>query len=265
MSLLGALGFSTFNLPGWQKKKTDPFKGFKIGVQTYSFREFTFEEAIQKTRQLGLKYIEPYEDQFSFSSTEEEIAAALKVIESYGAKSVAYGVVGFDADEVKNRQLFEFGKKIGVESLSAHPTPEAFDSLEKLVAEYNINIAIHNHGPGSDYDKLQDVLNAVKDHHWRIGACVDTGHFLRSDEDPAMVIRELGKRVHGVHLKDVTQKKQESILGQGMLNLTEVFKALKAIKFSGPLSIEYEGSPENPSPDMEMGMKAILESLTQIS
>ena len=95
--------------------------------------------------------------------------------------------------------------RIGLVSISANPQKNAatFNLLDKLVAEYDIPIAIHNHGPGALYDKADDVVTAVKDRHPLIGACVDTGHYLRSDENPVEVIEKLGPRVFGVHLKDV--------------------------------------------------------------
>ena len=102
----------------------------------------------------------------------------------------------------RTRSSFDFAKKAGVKVITANPEPDSFDSLDKLVAEYDIRIAIHNHGPGALFDKLDSVTKAIKGHDKRIGACVDCGHYLRSGEDPVKCVLELGDRVYGVHIKD---------------------------------------------------------------
>jgi sugar phosphate isomerase/epimerase len=155
-----------------------------------------------------------------------------------------------------------------VKTITADPAPDSFDSLDKLVEEYGIRIAIHNHGPGHRYDKIESVVNAVKDHHKLVGACVDCGHFLRSDEDPVKAIRELGPRVYGVHLKDDVAKGKASknvVIGSGELDVVGVFKALRAIKFpaDGCLSLEYEAKPENPIEDMRACIAVAKEAIAK--
>ena len=118
-----------------------------------------------------------------------------------------HGVNPFTKDHEANRRWFEFAKKAGIKNISADPTEDAFDSLDKLVEEYQIRIAIHNHGPGARYDKVTDVLNAIKGHHPLIGACADLGHYIRSAEDPVRVINLLEGRLYGIHLKDFAEQK----------------------------------------------------------
>jgi sugar phosphate isomerase/epimerase len=139
--------------------------------------------------------------------------------------------------------------------LSADPTPDSFDSLDKLVAEYDIRIAIHNHGPSARYDKVVDVLKAVENHHPLIGACADLGHYIRSGEDPVEVIRLLKGRLFGIHLKDFAEQKADTkgvIIGRGHLNVDGVFLALRQVEFpiDGCLSLEYEENPEDPLADI---------------
>ncbi|MDP7012770.1 MAG: sugar phosphate isomerase/epimerase, partial [Verrucomicrobiota bacterium] len=130
------------------------------------------------------------------------------------------------------------------------PSPDSFDSLDKLVAKYDIRIAIHNHGPGALYDKIDDGLKAVKGHDKRIGFCADLGHYIRSSEDPVEVIHKLGDRLYGIHLKDFAEQKKRThgvIIGKGHLDVSGVFKALKKVKFpaDGALSLEYEETPND--------------------
>jgi sugar phosphate isomerase/epimerase len=136
------------------------------------------------------------------------------------------------------------------------------------VTEYDIRIAIHNHGPGSLYDKLDSVVNVIKDHDPRIGACVDCGHYLSSGEDPVRCILMLANRVHGVHLKDhaeIGKKSDNVVLGKGHLNVIALFKALRQIKFpaDGALSLEYEANPDNPIDDMKACLAIAKEAIAK--
>src|SRR5262249_33075463 len=148
--------------------------------------------------------------------------------------------------------------------------PDSFDSLDKLVAEYQIRIAIHNHGPNALYDKLPSVTKAVKDRHPLIGACVDTGHVLRSNEDPVKWIVELGPRVFGTPIKDVAERQDRThnvVIGKGHLDVVGVFKALRQVKFpaDGALSIEYEDRPENPIDDVKQCLVVAQEAIVKAS
>jgi hypothetical protein len=87
--------------------------------------------------------------------------------------------------------------------LSASPEPGSFDIPDELVEEYGVALGIHNHGPGDRYEEIATIEKAIKIHHPKIRCCIDTGHYLRSREDPVQAVEVFGKRVYGVHLKDV--------------------------------------------------------------
>ncbi|MEZ6067806.1 MAG: sugar phosphate isomerase/epimerase [Planctomycetaceae bacterium] len=245
-----------------QPAKVDPYGGFKMGIQSYSLRGYKVEEALKHTQELGLAYWEAYPNHVPVSSVPAEVEKQKAMLADHGVTLLAYGVVGFDSNETNARKIFDFAKAIGLTSISANPKKEAatFDLLDKLVAEYEIPIAIHNHGPGAEYDKIADVVEWTKDRHALIGACVDTGHYLRSDENPVDAIKTLGARVFGVHLKDVRTIKGEdnkkptrlmTILGEGDLDIVGCLRELRAINFANCLSIEYEENAQNPLSDIK--------------
>jgi len=237
-----------------------PYLGFKMGIQSYSLRDFKAEAALEHTKTLGLEFWESFPGHLPMTSVPKQIEAHKELVNKYGVTVVAYGVLGFNENENAAREKFEFAKAMGIKSLSADPKPDkaTFDLLDKLVAEYDIAIAIHNHGPGHQYNKISDVENVVKDRHPKIGACVDTGHYLRSDEDPVEAVQRLGKRVFGCHLKDVKtveqdgkRQKQFKIAGEGDLNVVGLLKALKSLDYQYCLALEYEENSKNPMPDLE--------------
>lgn len=247
-----------------------PFSGFIIGIQSYSLRGFPADTAIQLASELGFKSIEFYSGQYPLDSTPEQHSQMKQKLESLGLKCFAHGVNGFGKDHEANRKIFQFAKAAGMKNITADPHPDSFDSLDKLVAEFDIRIAIHNHGPSHRYNKVVDVLNAVKDHDPRIGACADLGHYIRSGEDPVQVIRSLGDRLYGIHLKDFAEKQDKTkgvILGKGHLDVVGVFRALKAVNFpiDGALSLEYEENPKNPIEDIRQCLAIAQEAAKMVA
>ncbi|HVC93022.1 MAG TPA: sugar phosphate isomerase/epimerase family protein [Pirellulales bacterium] len=229
--------------------------GFLLGIQSYSLRHYDVAKALQHVHEFGLHGVEFFGGHFSHESSPEQIDAMKRRCAELDIKILGHGVNGFGKDHDANRKFFEFARRAGIRNLSADPSEDAFDSLDKLVAEYDIRIAIHNHGPGARYDKIADVLGAVKGRHKNIGACADLGHYIRSGEDPVKAITLLEGRLFGIHLKDFAEPRGDApgvILGKGQLDVEEVFKALKKVKFpaDGCLSLEYEEHPEDPLADI---------------
>ena len=205
-----------------------------LGVQSYTLRDFPVDKAIQTSKDLGFEHIEFFGSHFPTNSSAEKIEAMKSKMAGMGMRISAHGVNGFGKDHEANRRLFEFAHKAGIKNLSADPSEDSFDSLDKLVAEFDIRIAIHNHGPGARYDKIADVLKAIKGHDPRIGACADLGHYIRSGEDPIKAITLLEGRLYGIHLKDFAEPKKDAkgvILGKGHLDVVGVYRALKKVNF----------------------------------
>ena len=227
-----------------------------LGLQMYSLRGYKVGQALMHARELGFKFIEFYGDMFPVNASPEAIAAMKKQIDELGLTISAHGVNGFGKDAGANRRVFEFAKAAGIPILTADPAPEAFASLEELVKEFDIRVAIHNHGPGHRYNKVIDVLRAIENRDERIGACADLGHYIRSGEQPTEVIRLLKGRLYGIHLKDFKEMKEHTqgvIIGRGHLDVPAVFAALGQAGFpaNGALSLEYEENPKNPLADLE--------------
>lgn len=269
----------------------DDWGGFKMGLQSYTLREFDTAKALEYTKKFGLHYWESFPKHVPVATLPKTLEGYRKQLADWGVTMSAYGVVGFDTNETKAREIFDFAKGMGLQSISADPKQEkeTFDLLDKLVEEYDIAIGIHNHGPFHHYNKADDVLKWVKDRHPKIGACVDTGHYLRSNESIVEVIEKFGSRVFGVHFKDVRTIKTDAekekllkelspgraedlkkegkiftILGEGELDVVGSLKALKKLNYQYSVSLEYEEHPENPISDIEQCLKTVKSALTKL-
>ena len=240
---------------------------FTLGIQAFSLRKYSLDDALHHTKELGFDAIEFYPRMFPVTDSASEIKAVLQKVRDHGLLISAHGVNKFTADREANRKVFTFAKQARIKTLTADPAPESFDSLEELVKEFDIRVGIHNHGPGHRYNKVIDVLRAIENRDSRIGACADLGHYIRSAERPVEVIRLLKGRLYGIHLKDFAQMQKKSegvILGKGHLDVPAVFVALAQVGFpdDGALSLEYEKNPENPLNDIRQCVDIARNAMT---
>lgn len=234
----------------------DPFGGFPMGVQSYSLRNFSLVEAVRHISGMGLHYVEFYSKHMNPAGSDEHIRNVKDLCAKAKISINAHGVSPFSKNHDANRRIFEFAKRAKIRNITANPNPDSFDSLDKLCEEYQVRVCIHNHGPGAMYDKISDVTKAVKDRHPLIGACIDTGHFIRSKEDPVKAVYELKDRVFALHVKDEEKQEKRSrnvVIGTGHLDLVGLFRALRDTRFpaDGSVSLEYEANPQNPIDDMK--------------
>ena len=243
---------------------------FQIGLQSYSLRGYTtggradLAKALAVTKDLGLHFWEAFPAHIPQADDPGKIRAVKGQIEAAGVQLSGYGVVHLGSDEAANRMLFEFAKAMGLGYLSVDPDPESFDLLDKLVEEYDVPIGIHNHGPGHRFALIDTIAGAIKNHSPKIGCCIDTGHFLRSKEDPVRAVEVFGKRVYGVHLKDVRNSETFAILGQGDLHIALFLKALAASQYSHCLALEYEEKPEDPAHDIKICLAEVYQVIAAI-
>lgn len=236
----------------------------EVGVQSYCFREFANPEIVNHLKTCGLNTIELCSKHVDVADS-EQVDEVLQLYSSQGISLNSFGINRFVNNENKVRPIFEFAKKAGVSVLGANPDPDSFELLSSLCQEYDIRMAIHNHGRKDKrygtVKQLEDVLRNTGD--W-LGLCVDTGWFIDLGVNPADVVRQFGGRVYGVHLKDFTfdeaGERHEAILGSGSLNLGEFTDVLDTAQFEGYISIEYEGKPENPVSSIRKCIEAVRES-----
>jgi sugar phosphate isomerase/epimerase len=234
-------------------------ENWRLGMQAYTFNRFTFYEAVDKTRALGLRYIEAYPGQrlskerpdVSFDhnmSSEARKEVKQKLLEA-GVKLINYGVVGLSNNEAECRKVFNFARDMGIETIVSEPPEDAFDLLDKLCDEYKINVAIHNHPKPSHYWDSETVLKACKGHNKRIGACADTGHWFRSGLNPVEQLKKLEGRIISLHFKDLDQG-HDVIWGTGKCDVKAMLTELSRQKFKGSFSIEYEHNWLNSMPEI---------------
>lgn len=263
--ITAAAALAALPAAGMAQEKCPPNIGpFRVGVQAYTFRGDTFEVAIAKIARAGVNYVEAYPGQmfsesmpdvrFDHNASPEVRAKAREILNQHNVRLHNYGVVGLPNNETESRKVFDFAKDMGIEIIVSEPPADAFPLIEKLVKEYGIRVAIHNHPTPSAYADPATVVNAIKDLDKRIGGSPDTGHWMRSGFKPVSSLRMLNGRVLSVHLKDLKVMNDRGArdwpLGEGIADVPAILNELKRQKFDGTIIIEYEASQPDPSADV---------------
>ena len=238
--------------------------GFAIGLQAYTFKDFSVMEAIEKTALAGGKVIEFFPGQklspgqdvkFDHNASDEVIAQVQAKLKKHDVTAVNYGVVGVPSDEAGARKILDFAKKLGLYAITTESV-ESLPTLSKLVGEYDIRVGVHNHPkqPNNPNYKVWDpsyVLSVTKDLDPRIGGACDTGHWIRSGLNPVDCLKILQGRVVSSHLKDLNKVgtgASDVPYGLGVANIPAILDELKRQGFAGNISIEYESLWENNAP-----------------
>ncbi|HYL74690.1 MAG TPA: sugar phosphate isomerase/epimerase [Bryobacteraceae bacterium] len=243
---------------GFSATTEDP-REFKIGVATYSLRKFTRAQAIQMLKQLNVKYIDIKDVHLPLNSTPDEIKAARKEFEDAGFIIEGGGNVSFQKDDEQDiRNKFEYAKLAGLPLIVCAPTHATLPKMEKYVKEYNIKIALHNHGPeDKHFPTPQSVLDAVKDMDPRCGLCMDIGHSARTGVDIVESARQAGSRLLSMHTKDLadtTAKGSQCDVGDGVLPIVGLFRQLHKMNYTGGVMLEYEIHDTDPMPGMQKSL-----------
>ncbi len=226
----------------------------RLGLASYTFRNFTRAQLIGFMKQLNVSDLNAKDVKDHLPMDPALEAQALADYAAAGIKLHAAGAIYFPKDdEADIRSKFDYCKRAGIGVIVAgDPTPESLKWIERFVKEYDIRIAIHNHGPEDKFFPSPfDVLKVVKDMDPRIGLCIDIGHAARANTNLVEAIHATGSRLYDMHVKDLTSFKDKASqvpVGEGILPFREIFEALIKINYKGFVDLEYEVHADDPMP-----------------
>ena len=242
----------------------------KLGLASYTFRNFSRAQMIGYMAQLEVSGLNAKDVKDHLPTDPALETQAIADYTAAGIKLHAAGAIYFLEDKDDDiRAKFEYCKRAGINVIVAgDPTPASLPRVEKFVREYDIRIAIHNHGPE---DKLWqsplDILKLIKNMDPRIGCCIDVGHTARAGTDVVAAIHAVGPRLFNMHMKDLADmrvKESQVAVGDGKMPVRAIFEALIATKYAGFVDLEYEIHPDDPMPGVTKSfahMRAVLASM----
>ena len=228
---------------------------FELGVASYTLRKFTTEQALDMTLRCGVNRITFKSMHLPLDSGAATIENTLKLCDNKGVTLYGAGVITMKTKEEAD-QAFEYAKAAGLKMIIGVPRPPVLEYVEKLVKEYNIKMAIHNHGPGDDfYPSAESINDKIKNMDKRMGMCLDIGHTQRINRDPIQDFKDYFDRIFDVHIKDVypTEDHPEGttcIMGRGNIDLVNFLKTVVDSGYNGTLALEYEADADAPLPGM---------------
>lgn len=241
----------------------------KLGVASYSMREFPLDQALAMARTLGVTLM-TFKDVHIPRTDSPEVTRALRAkIEAAGITIMGGGTITIPNDPVQIKKEFEYAKNAGFPLIFVDPEPAALDAIEQMAKTYDIKVAIHNHGPENvHWPRPQDAYAAVKSRDKRLGLCLDVGHTLRTGTDPVAACRECRDRLYDMHVKDLTSKTDKDSqveVGRGVIDFPALFRTLIDIGYQGQVGLEYEIKAKDPLPGMIESMaymRGVLAAVT---
>jgi len=224
----------------------------RLGIASYTFRKFDQAHLIEFMKELKTPYLN-LKDVHLPMTPADQVAARAAEYRAAGMTLTAAGTIYFDKDDDNDiRSKFEYVKAAGIPIIVGSPTRQVLPRVEKFVKEYDIKLAIHNHGTeDKQWPSPLDVLAAVKSMDSRIGCCIDVGHTMRTGTDPVAAIKKVGPRLFDVHIKDLADgkvKESQVAVGDGVMPVPGIFRALVDIGYKGNVDLEYEIHDTDPMP-----------------
>ena len=227
----------------------------KLGMQTWTLRNLTFEQSVEFCAKHKIKYLQLIPNHIGLDASKDEWQKKKEFLEKHGVVAYTFGVAPSSLEKEKNRKLFECAKFFGMKLIVVEPNDfKILDSLEELAKEYDIKVVIHNHDLKSLYGNPNVVKNLIKHRDKRIGVCMDAGWIASGRLDPSKVFKDYEGRVYDIHLKDkkVTSSDrgdsyQDTFLGDGDAKLPQLLTTLHDANWDGVIAIETDNNLKDPT------------------
>jgi len=224
-------------------------KELKLGLASYTLRKFKLEEMLTMTKRVGLKYVALKSNHLSLDSPSALIKEVAEKVRQASLELYGGGVIYMKSKAQINR-TFEYAKAAGMKIIIGVPNPDLLPLVNEKVQQYDIKVAVHNHGPtDKNYPTPSVAYEKIKDLDSRIGLCHDIGHTMRAGIDPSVPTEKYADRLLDVHIKDVTEATKDGQpieVGRGVIDIPKMLRTLLKIDYSGVVSFEYEKDPKDP-------------------
>lgn len=243
--------FPGINAQGQQAKPVG--KNLQLGLASYTLHKLNLDQALAAVKKVGLTHIALKDVHMGMNSTPSELQAIAAKVKAAGLQLYGAGVI-YMKTEAEVARAFAYARNAGIKTIIGVPSHSLLPIVNKMVKEYDIRLAIHNHGPGDEvYPSPESVYNKIKDLDNRIGLCIDIGHTQRIGLDPSKEAQKYAARLYDVHIKDVTGSTKADTpteIGRGVIDIPGFLKTLIKINYQGVVAFEYEKDANDPVPGL---------------
>ena len=249
-----AVAYSASGCFAGDEKPALEFHGLRIGVASYTFRKLSLEATIKGIQRVGIRYVSIKDFHMARNTTAAQRKAIGQKFKDAGITPMSCGNITMENTEASVRDAFQYAKDAGIPTIVCSPHPDSFAILDKMVKEFDIKLAIHNHGPEDKrFPSPYDVWKAVQPYDKRVGLCIDVGHSARAGTNPAEAVLKCRERLYDMHLKDISSLGTHNNpveVGRGVLDQRAILGALVEIKFPYMAAFEYEKDEDDPLPGL---------------
>ena len=228
-------------------------KKLQLGLASYTMHKFDLDQTLAAVKKVGLTHIALKDVHMAMNSSPAELQAIAAKVKAAGLELYGAGVI-YMKNEAEVNRAFAYAKNAGIKTIVGVPSHPLLPLVDKMVKQYDIRVAIHNHGPGDEvYPSPESVYNRIKDLDKRIGLCIDIGHTQRIGLDPAKETQKYAGRLYDIHIKDVTGstgKDKPLEIGRGVIDIPAFLKTLVKINYQGVVAFEYEKDANDPVPGL---------------
>ena len=234
-----------------QQTRKESSRKFSLGMASYTFRNFNLDDTLAMTKKLGLQRIAFKSFHLPLESSEDEIKAVAAKVKEAGLTLYGCGVVYMENEDEVHR-AFDYAQAADMEIIIGVPNHNLLELVNKKVQEYDIKLAIHNHGPGDErYPSPESAYERIKDLDPRMGLCIDIGHTKRIGIDPSEAAEMFSDRLHDVHIKDVSEASEKGTtveIGRGVIDIPKFLRTMLELKYTGTMALEFEKDADDPLP-----------------
>jgi inosose dehydratase len=253
-SLAAGSGFAKEPAPAEERAgKQAPKRRFALGLASYTFRNFSLDKCLAMTARVGLRHICLKDFHLPLGSTPEQIAQAAAKVKAAGIDLYGGGVI-YMGSPAEVARAFDYAKAAAMRTIVGVPLPDVLGLVNEKVQQYDIRVAIHNHGPGDKvYPTPETAYTKIKDLDRRIGLCIDIGHTARAGVDPSRAAEQFADRLLDIHMKDVTAATARGTTveaGRGAIDIPRFLRTLDRIGYAGMVSFEFEKDAADPLPGL---------------
>jgi len=249
------------------QKKAGKQENPELGLASYTTREFSLDDTIAMTKRVGLKHLGLKSFHLQLDATEAACRAAAEKIKAAGIDFYSAGVIYMNKKEEVD-QAFNYARACGIRFIVGAPAHDLLPYTEGMIKQFNIMLAIHNHGPGDDvYPTVPGIYEKIAGMDPRIGICMDIGHVVRLDRDPVAEMKQCFDRILDIHIKDEDKRTAEGEaveIGRGVIDIPAFLREVIRLRYKGILSFEYEKDPKDPLPGLAESVgyvRGVLDSI----
>jgi sugar phosphate isomerase/epimerase len=246
--------------PAWGRLNSE-VNGVLIGVQSYSFRDRSLDEALKAMQEIGLSecelysgHVEPKTERGEAGRNElrryrlneplDTFKAIRRKFQKAGINLYAYNYSfrdDFSDDEIARG--FDIAKALGAKVITASSTVTCASRVAPYAEKAKMVVGMHGHDNTRDtneFAKPESFEAAMKLSRY-IGVNLDIGHFFAAGYDPVEYLRQHHDRIVTLHIKDRKKDHGPNMpFGQGDTPIKQVLQLMRTEHYKIPANIEYE-------------------------